>query len=200
MLSGFLQDYKNNFKSNLWSLLTRYFFLTFYGLFKYLPTPVGDVLRSAYLKFFLKELHTLYIREGITFHFPENISIGRSAISEFVHFNGFGGIQIGDKVIVGAGSRFFSHDHEFSDLTKPIWHQGLIPKPIVIKDNVYIGCNVTVLGNVTVNEGAVIGACSVVTENVPENAIVVGIPGKVIGYRGSKSTARDKDLTPSASF
>ena len=78
---------------------------------------------------------------------------------------------------------FYSHDHNFSDLSRPIWYQGLIKKPIKIKNNVFIGCNVIILGNVTLNEGAVIGAGSVVTSDVMENEIVAGIPAKVIGHR-----------------
>lgn len=183
MIKDLLQDYKNVFRGSLFALFKRYFFLTFYGILKYLPTPIGDFLRAIYLKFFLKKLNTFFIREGITFHFPENISIGQSVIGEFVYFNGYGGIEIGDKVLIGNNSNIYSHDHDFSDITKPIWNQGLVKKPIIIKDNVFIGCNVTILGDVTINEGAVIGAGSVVTSDVPENAIVCGVPAKVIRYR-----------------
>ena len=186
MLKDFLIDYKNVFKGNVLALLKRYVFLTFYGFLKYLPTPIGDVLRTVYLKLFLKKLNTFWIREGVTFHFPENISIGQSGINEYVYLNGYGGIDLGDTVIIGANSMFYSHDHNFSDLSKPIWHQGLIKKPIVVKSNVYIGCNVIVLGNVTIHEGAVIGAGSVVTSDVMENEIVAGIPAKVIGYRSEQ--------------
>ena len=187
MFNSFSHDYKNVFKGNLFGVIKRYIFLTIYGIFKYLPTPGGDILRALYLKLFLKRINTIWVREGVTFHFPENISIGESVISEFVYFNGYGGIEIGNKVLIGANTMMYSHDHNFNDLTKPIWHQGLIKKPIVIKDNVFIGCNVSILGNVTVNEGAVIGAGSVVTKDVPENAIVAGVPAKVIGFRGQET-------------
>ncbi|MBI2996270.1 MAG: acyltransferase [Candidatus Melainabacteria bacterium] len=187
MIKDFLTDFKNVFNGSITSLLKRYLFLTLYGLFKYLPTPIGDILRFIFLKFFLKKLSTFWIREGITFHFPENISVGKSVISEYVYLNGYGGVTIGDMVLVGANSMFYSHDHDFSDLSKPIRYQGLIKKPIIVKDNVFIGCNVVILGNVTINQGAVIGAGSVVTKDVPENTIVVGVPARVIATRDSKS-------------
>lgn len=184
MFNNFREDFNNVFAGNLLGLLKRYIFLTFYGLFKYLPTPMGDIFRSVYLKLFMKKFSTFWCREGVTIHFPENISIGNSVLGEFVYLNGYGGIEIGDNVLVGANSMLYSHDHDFSDLKKLIRHQGLIKKKITIKNNVYIGCNVSILGEVIINSGAVIGAGSVVTKDIPENAIVAGIPAKVISYRG----------------
>jgi len=184
MLDNFSQDFKNTFDGNPFKLILRYVFLTLYGVLKYLPTPIGDILRAIFLKFFLKKIDTLWIREGITFHFPENISIGDSVLGEFVYLNGYGGIDIGNQVLIGTDTKIFSHDHDFSDLSKLIRHQGLIKKPVIIKDNVFIGCGVTILGNVTINSGAVIGAGSVVAEDIPENSIVAGVPAKVIGMRG----------------
>lgn len=185
MFRDILHDYKIVFKGNIFAILKRYVFLTFYGLLKYLPTPIGDIVRAIYLKLFLKKIQTFHIREGVTFHFPEKISIGKSIIGEFVYFNGYGGIEIGDMVLIGAGTSIYAHEHKFDDLSKPIWSQGLIEKPIKIKDNVFIGCDVIIVGGVTIESGAVIGAGSVVTKDIPENSIVAGVPAKVIGYRGS---------------
>ena len=183
MLDHFLEDFRNIFKSSPLYLIKRYFFLTTYGVLKYLPTPFGDIIRGLFLKLFLKKLNTIWIREGVTFHFPENISIGRSIVSEFVYLNGFGGIEIGDKVMIGANTMFFAHDHIFGDLSKPMWSQGLAAKSIKIEDNVYIGCNVLIMGGVIVHEGAVIGAGSVVTKDVPSNTVVAGVPAKVVSVR-----------------
>lgn len=55
-------------------------------------------------------------------------------------------------------------------------------KPVHIKKNVWIGVNVTILPGVTVGENAVIGAGAVVTHDVPDNAVVVGNPARVIKY------------------
>ena len=55
-------------------------------------------------------------------------------------------------------------------------------KPVHIKKNVWIGVNVTILAGVTIGENAIIGAGSVVTKDVPDNAVVVGCPAKVIKY------------------
>ncbi|KOO07640.1 serine acetyltransferase [Vibrio hepatarius] len=59
-----------------------------------------------------------------------------------------------------------------------------------IKDNVYIGTGAVVLGGITIGNNVVIGANAVVTKDVPDNAVVVGNPGKVISFNGSSSSQR----------
>lgn len=56
-------------------------------------------------------------------------------------------------------------------------------KKVLIGNDVWIGCNSTILSGVTIGDGAVIGAGAVVTDNVPSYAIVVGVPAKIIRYR-----------------
>jgi serine O-acetyltransferase len=56
----------------------------------------------------------------------------------------------------------------------------------IIGDNVYIGPGAKILGGITVGNGAAIGANCVVTRDVPENGVVVGIPGEVISHTGSE--------------
>ena len=57
---------------------------------------------------------------------------------------------------------------------------------VVIKNDVWIGLNSTILEGVTIGNGAIIGACSVVAKDVPDYAVVVGNPAKIIRYRFSK--------------
>ena len=77
-------------------------------------------------------------------------------------------------------------DNELSDIftgQNLISHKNwdvINSKPITICDDVWIGMNVTILKGVTIGEGAVIGACSVVTKEVPAWSVVAGNPAKVI--------------------
>ncbi len=59
-------------------------------------------------------------------------------------------------------------------------------KPVTIKHDVWVGANVLILGGVTVGNGAVIAAGAVVTKDVPDYAIVGGVPAKIIKYRFSE--------------
>lgn len=61
-----------------------------------------------------------------------------------------------------------------------------------IKDNVYIGSGACVLGGIVVGNNAVIGANATVTKDVPDNAVVVGNPAKIISFNGSEGTLVNK--------
>lgn len=66
------------------------------------------------------------------------------------------------------------------DFTKSKNWDVVVHKPIVIEDKAWLGFNVTVLKGVTIGEGAVIGACSVVTKDVPPYTVVAGNPASII--------------------
>ena len=93
-----------------------------------------------------------------------------------------GEIQIGDNVQIGPKTVIWGRDHGISK-GELIRNQPHVKKPIVIGNDVWIGANVTVLKGVNIGDGAVIGAGSIVTKDIPEYAIAVGNPAKVIRYR-----------------
>lgn len=166
-------------------------FFFFYGCVKYLPSPIGDWLRYLILKLFLKRVRTFWIKDGATFWFPDKISIGRNtSINEFVVINGAGGVYIGDDVLIGHGTSIISDSHGIDDISAEIYRQPKIKKPVSIGNNVFLGCNVTILPGVIINDGVVIGAGSVVTKNIPGNAVAAGNPAKIIRFRG---LSRDVD-------
>ena len=55
-------------------------------------------------------------------------------------------------------------------------------KPVIIKQNVFIGAHSTILKGVTIGENSIIGACSVVTKNIPDNEVWAGNPAKYIKH------------------
>lgn len=85
-----------------------------------------------------------------------------------------GGITIEENVLIAANVQLISNNHDLYD------RMLLVCKPVRICKGAWIGAGATILPGVTVGENAVVGAASVVTKDVPANAIVVGNPAKVI--------------------
>lgn len=158
---------------------------TIYGLVKYLPPPVGDILRFIVMKAFLMDLNGwVWIKDGVTITFPENVQIDKdSSLNEHVFINGYGSVQIGNCVRIGHNTSIISEDHGFDRKDIPIHLQKKKGEPVIIQDDVWIGCNVTVLKGITIGQGAIIGAGSVVTRDIPPYAVAVGNPAQVIKYR-----------------
>lgn len=97
------------------------------------------------------------------------------------HF--LGEITFGSNVMIGPKTIIWGRDHGMS-LEKPMKQQEHVKAPIIIGNDVWIGAGVIILKGVKVGDGTVIGAGSVVTKDVPQNAIIVGNPAKIIRFRG----------------
>jgi len=92
-------------------------------------------------------------------------------------------IQIGRGVMIAPNCAFYAYDHGVAP-GMPIREQPLQSRgPILVGDEAWLGVGVIVLGGIRIGEGAVIGAGSIVTRDVPENAIAAGVPAKVIKMR-----------------
>lgn len=107
----------------------------------------------------------------------KNIHIGKNVfINAGCHFQDQGGIYIGDGAQIGHSVVLATLNH---DLT-PENRRTVIPAPITIGKNVWIGANATVLSGVTIGDNSVIAAGAVVTKDVPENVVAGGVPAKII--------------------
>ena len=99
-------------------------------------------------------------------------------------------LRIGSQVQIAPQCAFSPYEHNFDDLSLPIRAQGLRSRgPIVIEDDAWLGVGVRVLEGVTIGRGAIVGAGAVVTQDIPPYAIAVGVPARVIGYRGGERAA-----------
>lgn len=95
-----------------------------------------------------------------------------------------GDITIGDYVMMAPDVSIFTTNHNTERIDVPMCQQGnAAEKPVVIGNDVWIGTRATIMGGVTVGDHSIIAAGAVVTKNVPEYAIVGGVPAKVIKYR-----------------
>lgn len=87
-------------------------------------------------------------------------------------------VIFGDNVMVGPNCGFYTTTHPLNPILRNKGYQQA--KPIYVKDNVWICSNVVVLGGVTIGENSVIAAGSVVTKDIPPNALAMGNPCKVV--------------------
>lgn len=119
---------------------------------------------------------------------------GRSSVTKHtvlgdnVNFNGIkitggGKVVIGNNFHSGEDCLLISQNHNFDHGTKIPYDNTYILKDIIIEDQVWLGSRVIVLGGVTIGEGAIIQAGSVVTTNIPKFAIAGGHPAKVFSTR-----------------
>ena len=94
-----------------------------------------------------------------------------------------GGVEIGDRTLIGYRSQILSANHEIPPNRGKIFNAGHIPNKITIENDVWIGANCIITPGVEIGEGAVVAAGSVVTKNVKSFTIVGGVPAKLIKSR-----------------
>lgn len=108
----------------------------------------------------------------------ENSGIGiRSVIPPMV--------TIGDNVMMGPDCHIFTAFHEYSRTDIPMRCQRYSGrKPVIIGNDVWIGIRTIIMPGVRIGNGVIIGAGAVVTKDVPDYAIVGGVPARVLRFRG----------------
>jgi acetyltransferase-like isoleucine patch superfamily enzyme len=113
--------------------------------------------------------------------FGKNLTLGKNVfINIGCRFQDTRGISIGDGTLIGHGSTLTTLNHDVD----PDRRADMVPAPIVIGRQVWLGAAVTVVPGIRIGDGAIVGAGAVVTKDVPANAIVAGIPAKLIRMTG----------------
>lgn len=132
----------------------------------------------------LEQLLGTGLPEGLTvlapvyFDYGKYTRLGKNVfVNHGCYFMDGGTVTIGDNVFIGPFCGFYtaSHPMNYADRNKGL-ERAL---PITIGDNCWLGANVSVLQGVTIGSGCVIAAGSVVTENVPDNCLVAGVPAVI---------------------
>ena len=120
--------------------------------------------------------------------FGKNLTLGRDVFVNLgCRFQDTGGISIGDGTLIGHGSTLTTLNHRVD----PDRRADMVPAPIRIGHKVWLGAAVTVVPGVTIGDGAIVGAGAVVTKDVPANAIVAGVPAKLVrmtGFEAERAT------------
>lgn len=125
---------------------------------------------------------TLWISEDMgadsKFIIKQNVYIARN-----VYIGVFQPVTIGEFVQIGAYTYIISGNHCYEDRSVPLEVQGCRGAPIVIENNVWIGTHVVVLPGVTIGEGAIVAAHSLVNKNIPPYEVWGGVPAKFLKSR-----------------
>lgn len=127
---------------------------------------------------FNKKLDNVRILTPFICDFGNRVKLGNNVfINHSAIFSASGGIELEDGVSLAPGVHIATINHDFNK-RHTIYTYG----KVLIKKNAWIGMGATILPGVTIGEYAVVGAGAVVTKDVPDYAVAVGNPAKVIKY------------------
>ncbi|MBS3150013.1 acyltransferase [Candidatus Woesearchaeota archaeon] len=124
---------------------------------------------------------------------PEKIIIGSNVyLGPDCFISAEGGLTIGSNCSLSGGLLIYTWNHDYNKEILPFGKEK-VHKPVIIKDNVWIGSRVSIVPGVTIGEGSIIGLGSVVTKDVLDLAIIGGNPAKVIKFRDKKQYEKLKN-------
>lgn len=114
----------------------------------------------------------------------ERLSVGTNvSVHQFCYLDAEGGIQIGNDVAIAHGCSILSADHKIDGVDTTLKDAPSVLEQVIVGDDVWIGAGCRILRGVRIGPGSVIAAGAVVTKDVPERAVVGGVPARLIRYR-----------------
>lgn len=120
-----------------------------------------------------------------------SVSIGaKTVLGQECTISAYKHVSIGRECVIADRVMFIDFDHGVVDVERPIRLQGIYTRDVNVGNNVWIGYGACILRGVTVGDNAVIGTNSVVTKDVPANAVVGGVPARLIRYRDEPTNMR----------
>jgi acetyltransferase-like isoleucine patch superfamily enzyme len=122
------------------------------------------------------------------------VEIGqKTVIGQECTISAYQHVRIGEQCVIADRAMFIDFDHGVVEVERPIRVQGIYKRDVVVGSNVWIGYGACILRGVSVGDNAIVGTNSVVTKDVPANAIVAGIPARVIRMREAPRELRWPD-------
>jgi acetyltransferase-like isoleucine patch superfamily enzyme len=119
------------------------------------------------------------------------ISIGaKTVLGQECTISAYQHVSIGRECVIADRVMLIDFDHGVVEVERPIRLQGIYKRDVRVGNNVWIGYGACILRGVTVGDNAVIGTNAVVTRDVPDNAVVAGVPARVIRMREVPKTLR----------
>ena len=97
-----------------------------------------------------------------------------------------GGIEIGRAVGIGPSVKIMTSNHVIDNLNRPVLYNPIELKKVILQDGCDIGIGSIVLPGVAIGQGAIVGAGSIVTKDVPDFAVAAGSPARILRFRNDK--------------
>ena len=143
-----------------------------------LALPLSEEYFSLMRELFYNQIgENSIVYNQLTVVCPKNVKIGKNVtVMNGALMMSAGGITLEDNVLIAANVQLISNNHD------PYDRYVITCKPILIKEGAWVGAGATILPGVTVGKHAIIGANSVVSKDIPDYAVAVGCPAKVIKY------------------
>lgn len=159
-------------------ILPRFLVVFIYDFIKPYSQAVFTGIRYCICKRLCKSVGSkVIIGSNVTFKHWSEISIGNGvSIHDFSYVDGYGGILIGDDVSVAHNCTLISSHHTWQSREMPIRLNPVEKRSIKLGNNIWIGCDVRILGGTEIGNDVIIGAGTVVTKSVPDNGIYFGSP------------------------
>jgi acetyltransferase-like isoleucine patch superfamily enzyme len=119
------------------------------------------------------------------------ISIGaKTVLGQECTISAYQHVSIGRECVVADRVMLIDFDHGVVEVERPIRLQGIYKRDVRVGNNVWIGYGACILRGVTIGDNAIVGTSAVVTRDVPANAVVAGIPARVIRMRETPKRLR----------
>lgn len=146
---------------------------------------IFNLIKANYLRLFGSK-----VGKGITFYPNIKLNPGNNMIlgdhvdlAWGVLITTAGGIEIGDRTLIGYRTMIFTGNHVIPENKGPIFGSGHIKEKVTIGKDVWIGAGSTIMPGVTIGDGAIVAGGSVVTKDVAPFTVVGGVPAKLIKER-----------------
>jgi acetyltransferase-like isoleucine patch superfamily enzyme len=112
------------------------------------------------------------------------VGIGaKTVIGQECTISAYKRVRIGEQCVIADRAMFIDFDHGVVEVERPIRQQGIYTRDVEVGSNVWIGYGACILRGVSVGDNSIVGTNSVVTKDVPANAVVAGVPARIVRMR-----------------
>ena len=132
-------------------------------------------------------------RTKIRCHEGEVIVGQKSVLGQECTISAYRHVRIGEQCVIADRAMFIDFDHGVVEVERPIRRQGIYKRDVDVGSNVWVGYGACVLRGVRVGDNSVIGTNSVLTKDIPANAVVGGVPARLLRMRDAPSGLRWPD-------